>query len=488
MMKGRMLIGMLVLALLTAVTVGLGQAQGPGLEPGRTADPAGAADASQQQAGATIPYAGRLSDEAGQPVVEGAYDLSFALYAAETGGEPLWSEVQAGVVVRGGGFSVSLGGANPIPPAMLDGQALWLAVGVRGPGEAGFAALIPRQQVSAAAPTAGAACPHDHFGEWWSGDSGPAGNGLRVENTRTEGIGVTGVAHNGADATGVFGWTTQGVGVRGSSDSSTGVRGTSNSGVGVKGESVNGAGVFAHSDNGTSIYVDGAGTAGLYIQSSGTSAIYVESSGGSGVFVGAAAGNGMSISSAGLDGIHVYTAGDDGVHVEPAIGGMCYRCGSKEDDGFVVLNTGEVRSEVGYGTPARDFAVMMDVAGDKASYEPGDVLVASSTGEGSLERSSAPYSPAVVGIYSAAPGFVGGQPVSDQHTGGVPVAILGVVSCKVSAENGPIRPGDLLVTSATPGYAMRADRDSAQLGTILGKALGSLDSGTGLIQVLVTLQ
>jgi hypothetical protein len=66
--------------------------------------------------------------------------------------------------------------------------------------------------------------------------------------------------------------------------------------------------------------------------------------------------------------------------------------------------------------------------------------------------------------------------------------ILGVVSCKVSAENGPIHPGDLLVTSATPGHAMRTDRESAWPGTILGKALGSLDSGTGVIQVLVTLQ
>jgi len=328
----------------------------------------------------------------------------------------------------------------------------------------------------------------NHFGEWWSGDSGPAGNGLRVENTRTEGIGLTGVAHNGADATGVFGWTTQGVGVRGSSYSSTGVRGTSNLGSGVKGESTDGYGVFAHSDNGDSIYVDGAGWNALHIESSGAAAIYVGSSGGSGVLVDSAALNGVSINSVGLDGIHVSSAGDDGVHVEPAIGGVCYRCGSKEDDGFVVLNTGEVRSSVGYGTPARDFAVMMDIAGDKASYEPGDVLVASSTGVGVLERSAAPYSPAVVGVYSAAPGFVGGQPVSDQHTGSVPVAILGVISCKVSAENGAIRPGDLLVTSATPGYAMRADRDSAPPGTILGKALESLDSGTGLIQVLVTLQ
>jgi len=58
---------------------------------------------------------------------------------------------------------------------------------------------------------------------------------------------------------------------------------------------------------------------------------------------------------------------------------------------------------------------------------------------------------------------------------------------KVSAENGPIRPGDLLVTSATPGHAMRAG-DKPPQGTVIGKALGGLDHGTGVFRVLVTLQ
>ena len=68
----------------------------------------------------------------------------------------------------------------------------------------------------------------------------------------------------------------------------------------------------------------------------------------------------------------------------------------------------------------------------------------------------------------------------------IPLAVVGIVPCKVSAENGPIRPGDLLVTSSTPGHAMR-DRDPA-VGTVLGKALEEMPSGTGVIKVLVTLQ
>ncbi len=115
------------------------------------------------------------------------------------------------------------------------------------------------------------------------------------------------------------------------------------------------------------------------------------------------------------------------------------------------------------------------------------MLVAASTGKGAVALSSTAYSPAVIGVYAASPAVVGGQPVpKDQPAGGVPVTILGMVLCKVSAENGPIRPGDLLVTSATPGHAMRADQ--APPGTVLGKALESLDSGAGLILVLVTLQ
>ena len=48
--------------------------------------------------GITIPYTGHLTDEAGEPVIEGVYDFTFALYEAETGGEPLWSEVQEDVL------------------------------------------------------------------------------------------------------------------------------------------------------------------------------------------------------------------------------------------------------------------------------------------------------------------------------------------------------------------------------------------------------
>jgi hypothetical protein len=440
----------------------------------------------------TLPYAGTLADPAGKPVADGLYDFSFALFAAESGGGPLWSEMQEGVVVEGGAFELALGSVAAIPAVVLDGGARWLEIGVRGPGEGAFTSLLPRQRLSAALPaapdsaTAAAACPHDHVGEEWYANIAWSNGAFKVYNY---GNGPSIWGWNGGNGNGLRGYATgTGVGVYGESQDSAGVMGRSTNGRGVEGYSTNGYGIYANSTNNDSIRVDGAGQHALNIQSSGYAAIYVGSSGGSGVYVNSAGGDGVTINSATYDGIGIYSAGDDGVHVRPTIGGTCYRCGWLENEGFVVLATGEVRSSVGYGTPARDFAVMMDVAGDRAAYEPGDVLVAGSTGNGVMERSATAYSPAVVGVFSPAPGFVGGQPVADGQTTGVPVTIMGVVACKVSAESGAIQPGDLLVTSSTPGYAMRADRDSALPGTILGKALEALDSGTGMIQVLVTLQ
>jgi hypothetical protein len=70
----------------------------------------------------------------------------------------------------------------------------------------------------------------------------------------------------------------------------------------------------------------------------------------------------------------------------------------------------------------------------------------------------------------------------------IPIALVGRVICKVDAHTNPIKAGDLLTTSSTPGHAMRASDTSRAFGAIIGKALAALPSGTGLIPVLVSLQ
>ena len=108
----------------------------------------------------------------------------------------------------------------------------------------------------------------------------------------------------------------------------------------------------------------------------------------------------------------------------------------------------------------------------------------------------------MAGIYSTKPGVIGSEREWDKPAvrgeesttleledmasefNEIPLAVVGITPCKVSAENGVIRPGDLLVTSSTPGHAMRDD--NPKVGTVVGKALGSFASGTGVIKVLVT--
>jgi hypothetical protein len=59
---------------------------------------------------------------------------------------------------------------------------------------------------------------------------------------------------------------------------------------------------------------------------------------------------------------------------------------------------------------------------------------------------------------------------------------------KVDASFGPIHAGDLLVSSPHAGYAMKATDKSQAFGATIGKALGNLETGTGLIPVMVTLK
>lgn len=112
--------------------------------------------------------------------------------------------------------------------------------------------------------------------------------------------------------------------------------------------------------------------------------------------------------------------------------------------------------------------------------KPGDVVIASDR-LGKVLKSNAPNSPKVLGVVSSQPGFLLGFP-----SAGVPIAMVGRVPVKVTAENGSIKIGDLLVTSSKPGYAMRAGPEPwKQTGAIIGKALEPLESGEGSITVFV---
>jgi hypothetical protein len=88
--------------------------------------------------------------------------------------------------------------------------------------------------------------------------------------------------------------------------------------------------------------------------------------------------------------------------------------------------------------------------------------------------------------------FAGSGELGAADAGIEPGAYVGVVTLgafkaiKVDASYGAIQPGDLLVSSPNPGYAMKAV--DPRPGTVIGKALDAWDSGTGTIAVLIALQ
>lgn len=122
------------------------------------------------------------------------------------------------------------------------------------------------------------------------------------------------------------------------------------------------------------------------------------------------------------------------------------------------------------------------------AIEPGDVIAMDLSQRGYVRRCALLADPLVVGIAAGSgEGCNASQPGEEMSAlARVPVATSGILSCKVDAAYGPIREGDLLVASPTPGHAMRADNPAQ--GTVLGKALEPLASGTGLINVLVMLR
>ena len=444
MKKQRILTSVLAVALLLALTVGLTDAQGPG--------PQGDASVQAAPVGTAFTYQGRLTD-GGSPA-NGEYDFRFKLYDAVSGGAQVGSTVsKENTTVTDGLFTVELNFGS----GAFNGDARYLEIGVRPGASSGlFTTLSPRQALTPApyalslrpgASVVGAIAGDNVVYAKNAATSG-GGTGVAGEATATSGynFGVRGVNHS-TSGTGVYGWA-------GSSTSGTdgrpyGVFGYSNRGHGVYGVTL-----------GDWNWVSGVYGKAVMDHASGVTGW--NTAGGTGVYAWSQTGPGIVAKSGGS----IFK----GYDISPS-----------ENLRFQVSNIGNVYADGTYSSPASDFAEMLPAV---EGLEPGDVLVVGSDGQ--LLRSSSPYATSVVGVYSTKPGFVGGSDEEMENPGKVPLAILGIVPVKASAENGPIAPGDLLTTSSTPGHAMFADHFVG--GTIIGKALEPLEEGTGIIQMLVVLQ
>jgi hypothetical protein len=150
-------------------------------------------------------------------------------------------------------------------------------------------------------------------------------------------------------------------------------------------------------------------------------------------------------------------------------------------EGDVVV-TGDIQL-----TGGADCAEEFDIA-HAAVIEPGTVMVLGD--DEALHTSTKAYDHRVVGVVSGAghyrPGLVLDR--QERQPSRKPIALLGKVFCKADASYAPIKVGDLLTTSGTPGHAMRISDPAQAFGAVIGKALRPLAFGQGLIPIVIALQ
>jgi len=323
-------------------------------------------------------------------------------------------------------------------------------------------------------------------------------DGTGVWGETKTGRGVVGVVDKQGDA--VWGETKLGRGVVGVCHSADqGVWGTSDQGDGVHGE--------------TNSITWTAGVSGFAINAQGIGAGVIGRSNGSGPGV-----FGQANRDAGVTGFHgdprlqettvandgakagVFGASENGAGVlgyasRPSSAAIVAFGGLRasaltypyagEFFGKVQVN-GDLQVEGDIFLPGADCAEQFDCK-EGVAIEAGDVVVIE--GEGVLQPSSTAYDKRVAGVVSGAGKYRPGI-ILDKHQAPnrLPVALVGKVYCKVDAQYGPIEMGDLLTTSPTAGHAMKAKDPGRSFGTVIGKALGTLTEGQGLLPMLVCLQ
>jgi len=314
--------------------------------------------------------------------------------------------------------------------------------------------------------------------------SGTAGFFQAVASTSVGQRGVEGIAYGPG-----------GIGVRGdatgnASNLSFGLEGVANGPIDIA------ISAFATSTTGSTVGVEGydyssSGTGGVFQASSETGttvgvAAYDASSGGTAAFFDATSTTGSTI---GIEVFNNSATGTAGIF-DSLAGGNILIGQNNSVNKFRVDGNGKGYFDGGVAASGADFAESVAVRGDRVRYEPGDLLAIDPTGNRRLDLSQEAYSTRVAGIFSTKPGILASTHAMDETrlAGEVPLAVVGIVPCKVTAENGAIGVGDLLVASSRAGYAMRGTDRGRMLGAVVGKAMEPLAGGNGVIQVLVTLQ
>ena len=122
------------------------------------------------------------------------------------------------------------------------------------------------------------------------------------------------------------------------------------------------------------------------------------------------------------------------------------------------------------------YADLAEMYSADTEYEVGTVLVFGGDSEVTTTNTKGDHR--VAGVVSAEPAFVMNQDCSGIATC---IALQGRVPCKVI---GKVQKGDMLVSSAIPGYAIV--NNTPGVGTVIGKAVGTKDNDAeGIVEVVV---
>jgi hypothetical protein len=463
----------------------------------------GDANAAQTAVSSSFTYQGRLK-RGGTPFT-GSCAFRFELWDAAAGGTQKGTINLPDVPVTEGLFAAELDFGD-----QFHGEALWLAAAVQCPGDGGYTDM-GRESLTAVPYALGlrpGITVENLSGDGLTGIANTQNRaGLVGVNNGSGGYGVYGSSANGGGVVGissawrgVYGETsaagsTGAAGVWGSTKSVGGVGvvgyATQSDSIGVKGAAsvVGGVGVWGESTQNTGVFGVSTLGAGVWGQSKDASGVYGTSTGqySSGVF-GVNTGSGYGVHGKADNGAGVYGQSTNWygvVGISENLAGVYGR----STTGYAGDFDGRVRGKVVEITGGSDLAERFAVSGEETAV-PGTVMVIDPDNPGHLMPSSSAYDRKIAGVVSGA-GDV--QPGLTLHQEGVlegdtVVAIAGRVYVMADASNGPIQPGDMLTSSNTPGHVMKAtDLDLAQ-GAVLGKAMTALDSGTGLVLVLVNLQ
>jgi len=471
-----------------------------------------------------INYQGILTDDGGVPIT-GSHDLTFAIYAdSAQGATVLWSESHTGVEVDAGLFNVILGGIVAIPADLFGGGDRWMGIAIDGGTE-----MRPRMQLTSV-PWAFRAAVADSALSGGGGGSGGltlpyadsvsvAYSAFAVKNEDATAAAIRGenkpngnAGYLGHDQYGVYG-TSATEGVRGQNSSGHyGLLGGIDSGAfgqnaaghygllggstyGVYGRNTNGSrGYIGHPVYGVAGYSDTVGVHG-----GNTDTGHYGRLGMTGYAVFGRNSNG----NVGYFGSDNYGAvGQHGNGNYGFLGGTLYGVyGTAPGGGYAAYFagnafvedtldvTGTTRTDYLEIDGGADLAEPFDITGPDV-LEPGSVVVIDAAETGALKISTGSYDTRVAGVISGAGGIHTGLTLNQSGLvdNGQNVALSGRVYVRATASNGPIRPGDLLTTSSLAGHAMRATDSKRTHGAVLGKAMSSLESGEGLVLVLVSLQ